>query len=152
VILGNLLTVPVKESLLYVQPIFVQGSAANSIPQLQRVAVYYNNAVGYAPTLADAVNQVVKGVAPPPTGGQPSPQPPAGTATVQQLLQRADTAYKTAQAALRDGDLAAYQREINRMGDLVARALQQSGRGTGAAGDGATTTTTAPAPTTTTAP
>jgi uncharacterized protein len=153
VILGNLLTVPVKESLLYVQPIFVQGSAANSIPQLQRVAVYYNNAVGYAPTLAEAVNQVVRGVAPPPAGGrEPSPQPPAGTANVQELLRQADAAYRAAQAALRDGDLATYQRQINLMGDLIARALEQSGRGTGAAGDGAAATTTTVGPTTTGAP
>jgi uncharacterized membrane protein (UPF0182 family) len=153
VILGNLLTVPVERSLLYVQPIFVQGSAANSIPQLQRVAVYYNNAVGYAPTLAEAVNQVVRGVAPPPVGGgEPSPTPPAGTANVQELLRQADAAYKAAQRALSDGDLAAYQRQINLMGDLIARALQQSGRGDGAAGDGAAaTTTTVGGPTTTVA-
>ncbi len=148
VILGNLLIVPVKESLLYVQPIFVQGSAANSIPLLQRVAVYYNNAVGYAPTLAEAVGQVVRGEAPPPAGGGQGPAPPSGTANVQELLQRADEAYKAAQRALADGDLAAYQQQINRMGDLIARALAASGRGAG--GDGATTTTTPPA--TTTAP
>src|SRR5829696_2100730 len=46
VILSNLLVVPVDESLLYVQPIFVQGSAPNSFPLLQRVAVFYNNKVG----------------------------------------------------------------------------------------------------------
>ena len=45
-ILGNLLTVPVEESLLYVQPIFVQGSAANSAAPA--VAVFYNNTVGYS--------------------------------------------------------------------------------------------------------
>jgi uncharacterized protein len=150
VILGNLLTVPVEESLLYVQPIFVQGSAANSIPQLQRVAVYYNNAVGYATNLTDAINQVVSGQAPiPPTGGTSPPPPPAGNANVQELLRQADQAYKAAQQALKDGDLAAYQEQINRMGQLIQRALAQSGRGTAAAGDGATTTT---APTTTVAP
>jgi len=149
VILGNLLIVPVKESLLYVQPIFVQGSAANSIPQLQRVAVYYNNAVGYSSTLAEAVTQVVSGEAPPPAagGGEPTPTPPSGTANVQELLQQADEAYKAAQRALADGDLATYQQQINRMGKLVAQALAASGRGT-AAGDGATTTTTAPTTTT----
>jgi uncharacterized protein len=151
VILGNLLIVPVKDSLLYVQPIFVQGSAANSIPLLSRVAVYYNNAVGYASTLADAVNQVVSGQAPPPAGGAPPPPPPSGTANVQELLRQADQAYKAAQQALKDGDLAAYQQQINRMGQLIERALAQSGRGTGASGDGAATTTTV-APTTTAPP
>ena len=149
VILGNLLTVPVEESLLYVQPIFVQSSAANSIPQLRQVAVYYNNAVGYATNLADAINQVVSGQAPvPPTGGATPPPPLSGTANVQELLRQADQAYKVAQQALKDGDLAAYQQQINRMGQLIQRALAQSGRGGAAPGDGATTTTTVAPPTT----
>jgi uncharacterized membrane protein (UPF0182 family) len=135
-----------------VQPIFVQGSAANSIPQLKRVAVYYNNAVGYASNLADAVGQVVSGQAPvPPTGGTSPPPPPSGTANVQQLLRQADQAYKAAQQALKDGDLAAYQEQINRMGQLIERALAQSGRGGATPGDGAATTTTV-APPSTTAP
>jgi uncharacterized membrane protein (UPF0182 family) len=145
VILGNLLIVPVEKSLLYVQPIFVQGSAANSIPLLQRVAVYYNNQVGYAPTLSEAVSQVVTGEAPPPTGGEQPPPPPTGTANVRQLLEQANEEYQAAQRELNNGNLGAYQQHITRMGDLLARALAQSGgRGDGAAGDGATTTTTPP--------
>jgi uncharacterized protein len=146
VILGNLLIVPVEKSLLYVQPIFVQGSAANSIPLLQRVAVYYNNQVGYASTLSEAVSQVVTGEAPPPpTGGEAPPPPPTGTANVRQLLEQANQEYQAAQRELNNGNLGAYQQHITRMGGLIARALAQSGgRGDGAAGDGATTTTTPP--------
>jgi uncharacterized protein len=146
VILGNLLTVPVKESLLYVQPIFVQGSAANSIPLLQRVAVFYNNTVGYSPTLTESISRVISGEPeqPPPADGQ-EPTPPSGTANVQELLRRADAEYKAAQAELAAGNLAGYQQHINRMAELIRQALGQSGN----QGDGATTTTTAP---TTTAP
>jgi uncharacterized protein len=144
VILGNLLTVPVKESLLYVQPIFVQGSAANSIPLLQRVAVFYNNTVGYSPTLSESISRVISGepVQPPPADGQ-QPTPPSGTANVQELLRRADAEYKAAQAELAAGNLAGYQQHINRMAELIRQALGQSGN----QGDGAsatTTTTTAP--------
>jgi uncharacterized protein len=155
VLLGNLLIVPVKESLLYVQPIFVQGSAANSIPLLQRVAVFYNNSVGYASTLAAAVSQVVSGEAPPPPGGEEETSPPpAGgtgeTANVQDLLRQANEAYRSAQQALEAGNLGLYQQRINRMAELLQQALAQSGSGGNAGGgDGATTTTVAP---TTTAP
>jgi uncharacterized protein len=143
VLLGNLLIVPVQESLLYVQPIFVQGSAANSLPLLQRVAVYYNNSVGYASTLSGAVDQVVRGQAPTEPdggGGEQPPPPPTGTADVQELLRQANEAYQAAQQALADGNLGAYQAQVRRMADLVERALAQS-RG---AGDAATPTTTAP--------
>src|SRR5829696_57158 len=140
-ILGNLLTVPIKDSLLYVQPIFVQGSAANSIPLLQRVAVFYNNTVGYSPSLAESIGKVIGGAqAQPPTEGQPTP-PPSSTTNVQELLRQADAAYKAAQQKLAAGDLAEYQEQIDRMGKLIQQALAQ--------GDGASATTTPP---TTTAP
>ncbi|HEV2931151.1 MAG TPA: UPF0182 family protein, partial [Propionibacteriaceae bacterium] len=147
VLLGNLLIVPVEESLLYVQPIFVQGSAANSIPLLQRVAVYYDNKVGYASTLSGAVDQVVSGQAPTePDGGEEQPPPPptgTGSADVQELLRQANEAYQAAQQELADGNLGGYQTQIRRMAELVERALAQS-RGAGGDNEGTPPTTTAP--------
>jgi uncharacterized membrane protein (UPF0182 family) len=132
VILSNLLVVPVDESLLYVQPIFVQGSAPNSFPLLQRVAVFYNNQVGYADNLEDAIREVVGGQQPtqPPAedgAGQPTPTPGSGNSDVQSLLRQANTEYQQAQAALKDGDLAEYQSHITRMGQLIQEALSTEG-------------------------
>jgi uncharacterized membrane protein (UPF0182 family) len=132
VILSNLLVVPVDESLLYVQPIFVQGSAPNSFPLLQRVAVFYNNQVGYADNLEDAIREVVGGQQPtqPPAedgAGQPTPTPGSGNSDVQTLLRQANTEYQQAQAALKDGDLAEYQSHITRMGQLIQEALSTEG-------------------------
>ena len=141
VILSNLLIVPVKDSLLYVQPIFVQSAAPNSFPLLQKVAVFYNNQVGYADTLDDAINEVVSGQAPsqpPPDDGAPTPPSTPGTggnADVQSLLRQANDQYEQAQEALSNGDLGAYQDHITKMGQLVQRAL-------GAQGDSSPTTTT----------
>ena len=143
VILSNLLVVPVDESLLYVQPIFVQGSAPNSFPLLQRVAVFYNNKVGFADGLTEAIAEVVTGqqqLASPGDGGgeQPPPTPtPVGSQSVQSLLQRANQEYQAAQKALAAGDLAEYQRHIDSMGQLVQQALSTQGDG----GSGPTTTT-----------
>jgi uncharacterized membrane protein (UPF0182 family) len=142
VILSNLLAVPVQDSLLYVQPIFVQSSAPNSFPLLQRVAVFYNNQVGFANSLEDAINAVVKGqqpTQPPSQDGSGTPPPPAngGNSNVQTLLQQANSEYEAAQTALKDGDLAEYQRHITRMGQLIQQALA-------AQGDGTTTTTAKP--------
>ncbi|HZB58370.1 MAG TPA: UPF0182 family protein [Actinomycetota bacterium] len=144
VILSNLLVVPVDESLLYVQPVFVQGSAPNSFPLLQRVAVFYNDRVGYADNLGDAILEVVSGqqtAEPPPDDGteQPPPTPGGGDASVQSLLRQADEEYKAAQRALADGDLAEYQSRIDNMGRLITQALATQG-------DGAPTTTTTASP------
>jgi uncharacterized membrane protein (UPF0182 family) len=141
VILGNLLIVPIKDSLLYVQPLFVQGSAENSIPLLTNVAVFYNNRVGFADDLSGALGEVISGAA----AAQPPPEqsttPPAGS-DVQRLLQQADQEFKAAQEALKTGDLALYQRHVNRAGQLVQQALQAGAKTPAAAG--ATTTTAAP--------
>src|SRR4029450_10623596 len=102
VILSNLLIVPVEDSLLYVQPIFVQGSAPNSFPLLQRVAVVYNNQVVYDANLIHLtapLAAVASGQHPPPTppddGGAVQPPPPAspgggGNQSVQTLLTQAN--------------------------------------------------------------
>jgi uncharacterized protein len=137
VILGNLLIVPVKDSLLYVQPIFVQSAGAsqsaaiNTIPLLEKVAVVLNTDVGYADTLSEAISQVVTGqpLSPtpePPNSTTPPAQQPGASATVQQLLQRASQEYDAAQAALQKGDLAGYQRHVNAMAKLLDQALGSS--------------------------
>jgi uncharacterized membrane protein (UPF0182 family) len=137
VLLSNLLVVPVEDSLLYVQPIFVQGSSANTFPLLQRVAVFYNNQVGFADNLGDAILQVVDGQPPaqpqPDDGGaQPTPPTPgAGNGDVQSLLRQANTEYEQAQTALKDGDLAEYQSHITRMGQLIQEALATQGNQSG---------------------
>jgi uncharacterized membrane protein (UPF0182 family) len=128
-----------------VQPIFVQSSAVNSIPLLQKVAVYYNNEVGYATDLKEAVAQVIgdQQPTPPPADGSPTPTPTPATGNDQQLLQQADAAYKAAQQDLKNGDLAGYQRNIERMASLLQQALRAQG-GNGSGNRTTTTTTAAP--------
>jgi uncharacterized membrane protein (UPF0182 family) len=58
-VFGNLLTLPIGTSgLLYVEPLYVQGTAENSFPLLQKVLVNYGDRVGYADTFAEALDQV----------------------------------------------------------------------------------------------
>jgi uncharacterized membrane protein (UPF0182 family) len=136
VILGNQLIVPVKDSLLYVQPIFVRSTSGSgstgstTIPLLEKVAVVLNTDVGYAPTLSEAIAQVVGGQAPqqPPTATQPpSTQPPQQpSAGVQQLLQQAQREYDLANQSLQKGDLAGYQQHVNAMKRLLDQAVSAS--------------------------
>jgi uncharacterized membrane protein (UPF0182 family) len=58
-VFGNLLTLPIGENgLLYVEPLYVKGTGENSFPLLQKVLVNYGTRVGYANTLAEALDQV----------------------------------------------------------------------------------------------
>ena len=100
---GNLLTLPVAQGgLLYVAPVYASpgaSDAASSYPRLIRVAMMYNDKVGYGPTVRDALTELfgqgadatATGPAPtdlpngqppaaaPPTDGQPA-APPANQA------------------------------------------------------------------------
>ncbi|AXB44846.1 hypothetical protein A4R43_22025 [Amycolatopsis albispora] len=58
VIPGNLLTLPVADGFIYVEPIYIQQRNANSFPQLARVLVSYGSKVGFAPTLNQALDEV----------------------------------------------------------------------------------------------
>ncbi len=88
---GNLLTLPVGPGgLLYVAPVYASpgtSDAASTYPRLIRVAMFYNDEVGYGPTVRDALTDLfgpgadatATGPAPTnlPDGQQPAARPPA---------------------------------------------------------------------------
>ena len=56
---GNLLTLPIGNSFLYVEPLYVQGTAgAGTYPVLQRVLVVYGDRIGFEPTLDLALHDL----------------------------------------------------------------------------------------------
>jgi uncharacterized membrane protein (UPF0182 family) len=67
---GNLLTLPLANGLLYVQPVYLRGSSQGSYPLLQRVLVEFGNRIGYAADLNCALDQVFNNR---PTGSTDSP-------------------------------------------------------------------------------
>jgi uncharacterized protein len=123
VILGNLLTVPIQDALLYVQPIFVQASQG-AIPELRRVPVFFNNQLGYTANLTDSIDQVLnQTIEGPPVGGRPPPAPPQAPSTaLARILQQQAEEYRRAQQALDAHDLGAYQQAIERLGQLIQQA------------------------------
>jgi uncharacterized protein len=128
VILGNLLTVPIKDALLYVQPIFVQASQG-AIPELRRVPVFFNNQLGYTANLTDSIDQVLGQTtkAPPASGPQPPAGPQATSTALAQILQQQAEQYRHAQQALDRHDLGAYQHAIDRLGQLIEQAQRLTG-------------------------
>ena len=87
---GNLLTLPMGQGgLLYVAPVYASpgaSDAASSYPRLIRVAMMYNDKIGYGPTVRDALTDLfgagadATATGPAPTdvpAGQPQSRPPA---------------------------------------------------------------------------
>ncbi|MCD0482841.1 UPF0182 family protein [Streptacidiphilus sp. ASG 303] len=137
---GNLLTLPVGDGLLYVEPVYVRGKNIN-YPQLKKVLAVYGGSdnVAYADTLKEALQQVLKvdaGTVPepggtaPPSGGTPtapgSPTGPAGPANpaVQKALDDAQAAFQAGQEALRKGDWAAYGEQQKKLRDALDAAVK----------------------------
>jgi uncharacterized protein len=57
---GNLLTLPLGQSFLYVEPLYSISSGSGSYPSLQRVIVVYGNKIGYGQTLAAALSDFIR--------------------------------------------------------------------------------------------
>ena len=127
---GNLLTLPVGDGLLYVQPLYTLREAGEgTFPVLRFVLVSFGKEVGYGPTLTSALDDVL-GV----TDGEGSvidtPTPgdgPGPSGTVKTLLERAEAKFLEAEAALQKGNLQGYAAAQEEARVLVERALQVAG-------------------------
>ncbi|MDN5571401.1 MAG: UPF0182 family protein [Propionibacteriaceae bacterium] len=152
---GNLLTLPMGNGLLYVEPIYTERTGSvGAYPALTFVVVRFGEHVGIGSTLQEALDAVFGGDAGADTGELPVPgsaggtvvegdtpvdtttpgtTPAAPTGTVNEAaaveaLQRAETAFTEADAALRDGDLATYQRRTEDAKAALEEALRSMGR------------------------
>ena len=133
---GNLLVVPVGQTFLYFEPVYLRATNTSSLPEFKKVILADTQNVVWDDTLEGALAQLV-GAAPPTTtptpGGTPSPN-----ATCADLINQANTHYQNAQAKLKTGDLAGYAAEIQQVGTLLQQ-MQTAGCTTG-------TTTASPRP------
>ena len=115
VVLGSLLTLPVGNGLLYVQPVYVRATSnAAAYPLLQKVLVSFGDQIGFDDTLKGALDQVF--------GGNSGTQSGGGDVTsggsssdVSSAIASAIAAYKDGLAALAKGDFAAYDRAQKRL-------------------------------------
>ena len=131
VIRGNLLTLPVGGGLLYVQPVYIQGSGGANYPVLP-----FGNRVGFAPTLAESLDQTFGGdSAAKVAGGDQSADKNKGGGDQQNqaesepskqlasALQDANQAIQDGQNALKNNDWAAYGESQKRLNDALTKAI-----------------------------
>ena len=145
VVRGNLIVIPVANSLLYLQPVYLQSTSA-AFPEFQKIVVASPTTVVWGNTLADALTQLLAAGAN--GGGTPTPTPSPGpgqtpgptvapTATpgtsaapsdlpndVTGLIAYANTHFDAAQTALRAGDFATYGTEMDKVKAALARLAQ----------------------------
>ncbi|MBF6216145.1 UPF0182 family protein [Nocardia puris] len=162
---GNLLTLPIADGgILYVEPFYNErntGPNTATFPQLLRVLVSYRDAagsvkVGYASTLAEALNQVipgagalatpfggdpatrpkpgaappVEGATPPPAGETPPANgtaPPATAPDKEAAAAELDRKIEAVRAAMRSGNFEDFGRALEEL-ETAVNAYQEAGR------------------------
>ncbi|GAA1818566.1 UPF0182 family protein [Agromyces neolithicus] len=146
VINGNLLTVPVGGGLLYVQPVYVKSTGNTSFPLLQKVLVAFGDQIAFQDTLDQALDVLFGGdsgaaagdetVDPstpttPPTEGEGEGETPTTPVVpsdeVQALLNEAAQELQNKQAALAEGDWAAYGAADAKLAEIIASLLTLTG-------------------------
>ena len=108
VLFGNLLVVPIEDSIVYIQPLYLQAEQT-AMPQLTRVIVTYGDKVAMEPDLASALLAVFGEVVEEPQPGGIAADPA-----------RAAELYERAIEAQRAGDWAAYGEYLEQLGAVLA--------------------------------
>src|SRR4029453_8483034 len=122
VLYGNLISLPVGDGMLYVEPVYVQGAQENAVPLLQKVLMSYGDGGTYvvlANNLKQGLDQLVtQGKAsgtntgtPPATGTNPpttGTQPPPLTGELEKAAAELDTAIANVKSAQQSGDFTKY--------------------------------------------
>lgn len=127
VIRGNLLVYPIKNSIIYVEPIYLRAEKSE-LPELKRVVVAYQDKIGVGVNLEDALNEIFVGThakAKTPVTVKGEPAQPLKTLGTQELIKQAVIDFNTAQEKLRAGDFAGYG-EYNKRLQKVLTDLEKS--------------------------
>ncbi len=129
VLRGSMLAIPIDQSLVYVQPLYLSATEQGALPELRRVIVAYGNQIAMEPTLEQALGRIfgarVRGDESPRTAaatpGAPAGAAPPAAADVGPRLfgQRAWEAWQKSQEALRRGDWTAYGQEQKRLEEAL---------------------------------
>lgn len=127
VIRGSLLTIPIDNSLLFVEPIYLQSTGEErNLPEVKRVIVSYGDKIIMGKSLQDSLNQVF-GLEPEeeqtqaPDGeqqSQPEQQPVIGTEQ-QELIKKANTLFDQAEKAQQEGNWSEYGKYLDELREAL---------------------------------
>ncbi|MDR1795988.1 MAG: UPF0182 family protein [Clostridiales Family XIII bacterium] len=136
---GNLFVIPIEDSIMYVEPIYLIASE-NSIPEVKKIIVYYDDKIAYEDTLAEALDQMfgagVGDGSATLAGGEEVVDDGSGSGggtsgggsavmSTDELIQAAAEAFDEAQKAMQDGDWSAYGRAQDKLGGYLKQLVPE---------------------------
>lgn len=118
---GDTLIVPIKDSLLYVEPMYLRASGKNSIPEVKRIIMSYGDKIVLADSVESALEQLFNY-----NSQQNTQAGTPGTATdtqsgmvSQDKIKTIKDLYDKAIEAQKNGDWAGYGDYIKQLGDII---------------------------------
>jgi len=119
VIRGNVLAIPIEDTLLYVEPIYLQAETA-AYPELRLVAVMHGDRLSYAPSFEEALAGLF-------AGGEPTewPEELEGE-SVREHARRAQDAFERYLELTGEGRLEAAARELESLRVILERIAGES--------------------------
>jgi uncharacterized membrane protein (UPF0182 family) len=111
VIRGNTLVIPIENSILYIEPLYLEATEKGTLPQLKRVIVAYGDQISMKETLQEAIGEIFSGVTP--------VTPITEEKLPEDILNQISDLYTRAQEALRTGDLAEYAQYMDQIGQIL---------------------------------
>ncbi len=129
VIRGNLLVIPIENSILYVEPIYLQAERGR-LPELKRVIVASGNRIAMEPTLAQSLSAIYTGL-PPAEPIVTIPSPPSEVplpVEISELVKLAQEHYTKAQEYLKAGDWTGWGEELKKMEEALDQLVELATR------------------------
>ncbi|OPJ54715.1 UPF0182 family membrane protein [Alkalithermobacter paradoxus] len=119
VIRGHMITVPIEESILYVEPLYIKSDSKESIPEVKKIIMIYNDKIVMEDTLEDAINKLFK------SEGKVVDEKRdivyREDLSSNDLLLKANELYDRAQEAIRNGNFTDYGKYIDELGDVLRK-------------------------------
>ena len=118
---GNLLVIPVDNSILYIEPIYLQADNSK-LPELKRIIAGFGEKLVMEPTLDEALLKLFGEGTRPPEAAKPDVDTPEETPSqsVQELAQQARDIYDRANEQLKEGNWAGYGESIEKLNVIIS--------------------------------
>lgn len=129
VIRGNLLVIPIEDTILYVEPMYIESNNETALPEVKRIIVSYQDYIVMEPTLEQALDRIMTMVeqrVPPedkkePTGEKQPASESEQAKTPQQILSEIDQAFRQYEEANKAGNFVEAGQALQKLEQLLSQ-------------------------------